>query len=97
VIEFLIKRVDGDWFDLAYERFPVVLCPDSVPSEPIEGWGDHRISVMGCEVSFSYEDPGIQVCFETGNISEAMAVQLVEEIAAKVRAATGQQTTVIPL
>lgn len=74
-----------------------MLCPDSVSSSPIEGWGDHRIFVLGCEVSFSSEDPGIQVSFETGNISQAQAIQLVQEIAAKIAAVTGQQAEVIPL
>jgi hypothetical protein len=73
MLEFLIKRTDGDWFDLRHEHLKEVLRPTSYSSKPIEGCGDHRIEVEGCEVSFSYEDPGIQVCFESGAISGQVA------------------------
>jgi hypothetical protein len=95
--EFLIRRADGDWFDLYATRFAEVLKPTSLPSRQIAGWGDHRIEVKGCEISFSYEDPGFQICFETGMPSEEEAARIVEEIAASITAATGQQSRVVPL
>lgn len=96
-MEFLIKRTDGEWFDLPYKQFSEVLRPNSIPSQPIQGWGDHRIVVGDCEVSFSYEDPGIHICFEKGTMSEELAQRVVDEIAANITAATHQQSEVIPL
>jgi hypothetical protein len=96
-MEFLIKRTDGEWFDLPRSRFKDVLRPTSIPSRPIQGWGDHRILIEDSEVSFSDEDPGIQVVFETGTFSAEAARRVVNEIAANITAATGQQSRVIPL
>ncbi len=95
--EFLLRRTDGEWFDLPVDQFPKVLRPNSVPSEPIQGEGEHRILVRGCEVSFSYEDPGIQVCFETGEISEADTANIAKEILRNIEEATGQSGKVVPL
>jgi hypothetical protein len=96
-IEFLIIRTDGDWFDLKDDLFASTLRPTSFPSEPVEGWGDHRISVVGCEVSFSYEDPGIQVCFEGDLPPPGVARKIVDEIAARIAEVTGQKAEVVGL
>ncbi len=96
-MEFLIRRSDGDWFDLDASRFDAVLRPSSFPSRRVQGWGDHRIEVYGCPVSFSFEDPGIQVCFEGDGITETDASLIVHEIAESVTNATGQKSNVVPL
>jgi hypothetical protein len=96
-MEFLIRRMDGDWFDLHYGRFPDVLHPDSFPSEQISGWGDHRIRVLGEEIAFSHEDPGIQVIFEGNLIDPEQAGQIVQEIAENIMHATGQGARIIDL
>jgi hypothetical protein len=95
-MDFLIRRTDGEWFDLHYEQMPAVLKPASFASRPVEGWGDHRIEVEGVHVSFSDEDPGIQVSFE-GEIDETKARQIVEEILASIETSTGQRGKVVPL
>lgn len=96
-IQFLIRRTDGDPFDfdLKFDQLPAVLQTTSVPSRTIKGWGDHRIAAAGCEVSFSGEFVGLQVAFETGDIAEEDARQLVEEICANIVKATGQQAEVV--
>jgi hypothetical protein len=97
MIEFLIRRTDGDWFDLHKRQFAEVVRPASFPSQPVEGCGDHRIEIRGCQISFSYEDPGIQVSFEGDSLTEAEASQIVSEIAESITKATGQKSRVIPL
>ncbi len=94
-MEFLIKRTDGAWFDLPKGRFADVLRPSSYPSRLAQGWGDHRIEVNGCPISFSYEDPGIQVCFEGSGFPEDDALKVVNEIADSIMKATGQLARVI--
>ena len=96
-MEFLIRRTDGEWFDLPWNRRSEILRPNSFASRPIEGWGNHRIEVSGCEVSFSDEDPGIQVSFETGEISVETAEQIVKEISENITRVTGQGARVIAL
>jgi hypothetical protein len=93
--EFLIRRTDGDWFDLPYDQLPKVLHPNSVPYKPISGWGCYRIEVLGCEISFSDEDPGIAVCFEDETLSEVLAQRLTEEICQNIMEFTGQSGEVI--
>lgn len=96
-MEFLIRRSDGEWFNLHANRFEEVLRPSSFATQSVQGWGDHRIEVRGCPISFSFEDPGIQVCFEGDGLTEAESMQIVNEIAENITAATGQRSKVIPL
>ncbi len=67
------------------------------PSRRIEGWGSHRIEVEGEQVSFSDEDPGFQVGFETGVLSEERADQIVAEICENIEAQTGQKTRIVKM
>lgn len=97
MLEFLIRRTDGEWFELPKEGFGDILRPISVPSRQLVRRGVHAIEASGCEISFSFEDPGIQVVFESGEISEEAAAKLVSEIAANIAAATGQKSRVIQL
>ena len=79
MIEYLIRRADGEWFDLPTSQFAEALRPSSYPSERISGWGSHRIRTEGVEVAFSEEDPGIQVIFE-GDLPRATTDKIVAEI-----------------
>ena len=97
MIQFLIRRDDAEWFDLSSACYTEVLRPRIIPSRPVEGWGSHRIEVDGAEVSFSDEDPGFQVVFETGNIDAKRARQIVDEISQNIEAQTGQKTRVVEL
>ena len=54
MLEFLIRRTDGEWFDAGW----TACNPKSFPYEVIPGWGNHRIRVLGVEVSISDEEPG---------------------------------------
>jgi|SRR5215208_6152231 len=94
-MEFLIKRTDGEWFDLRKDRFNEILRPTSMLSKTIQGWGDHRIEVLGCAVAFSYEDVGIQVSFEGKDIPETRAEEIVEEICRNIEEATHQRGRVM--
>ena len=97
MLEYLIRSSDGDWFDFSRHSYPGVLKPIRTPSRQIEGWGDNRIAVDGEEVAFSYEDPGIQVSFETGRLTEEQADQIVAEVCENIEAMTGQKTRVVRL
>jgi hypothetical protein len=95
--EFLIRRADDEWFDFPYERRTKILRPLTIPSRPVEGWGTHRIEVEGAEVSFSDEDPGFQVVFETGSLDAARARQIVNDICQNIETQLGQKTRVVEL
>lgn len=69
----------------------------SYPSKVIEGWGHLRIEVLGCEVSFSAEPPGMHIVFETGEISPDIADAIVREIAESAESFTGQKGKIVPL
>lgn len=97
MIEFLIRRDDGEWFDFLHERYPDVLCPLTIASRPVEGWGNHRIEVEGAEISFSDEDPGFQISFETGSLSAERAREIVDDICRSIETKTGQKTRVVEL
>lgn len=96
MLEFLIKPIDDDWFNLHQSKLRTTLCPTSIPFAIIEGWGDQRILVSNCEISFSMEDPGIQVAFE-GKITSALAQKIVEEVAVNVSSATQQEARVLQI
>ena len=97
MIEFLIKRDDDEWWDFSYERRAEIFRPQSIPSRPVEGWGTHRIEVEGTEVSFSDEEPGIQVSFETDSFDATRARQIVDDICRNIETQLGQKTRVIEL
>ena len=94
-MEYLVRCIDGEWFNLHCNDFGNVLCPKTFSSKVIEGWGDHRIEINGCEVAFSYEDPGIQIIFESDEISEDIATKIVNEIYQNIVNHTGQKGKVI--
>lgn len=91
MIELLIKRTDGDWFDLPADSNPYR--PKTVPFEPVGGDGG-RILIGECEVSFSYEDPRIQISFED-DIAEDLAEHVATEVLERVRELTGQQADLL--
>ncbi len=97
MLEYLIRRTDGEWFNFPFEKYPEVLCPIRTSSRRIEGWGSNRIEVEGEQVSFSDEDPGFQVVFETGALSEERADQIVAEICENIETKVGQKARIVKL
>ena len=96
MLEYLIRRTDGDWFDLGVADVPNVFHPNSMPWTVDEKWDGQLIKVAGCDVSFSYEEPGLQISFK-GTIDEDFARQVTEEILVNVEAATGQKGRIIEI
>jgi hypothetical protein len=94
MIEYLIRRTDGEWFDVPDLRS--ACRPITVAAVEIEGWGDARIRVGSCEVSFSYEDPGIQVSFD-GEIEPEVAQKIVTEVLQRISEASGQAGTLLQI
>ena len=94
--EYLIRRTDGEWFSISASRAAEAYRPTSFASERTEGWGDWRIRTNGVEISFSYEDPGIQVTFET-DCSSAVESQIIREILENIERVTGQKGHIVPL
>lgn len=89
--EFLITRSDGNTIDLHKSKFLDVLKPQSFPSMKVAGRGEHRIEVNGCEISFTYEDPGILIRFEGKGLPDEEEEQIADEIAARITKATGKK------
>jgi len=94
--EYLIKRADGEWFDIPASRAAEAYRPTSFAWERIEGWGDWRIRCEGVEISFSCEDPGIQVSIED-NLPPTVADQIADEIRQNIEHVTGQKGRVVLL
>ncbi len=94
MIEFLIKRRDGEFFDFPQVTGP--LHPITISYRQSEDWGDERIEVDGCEVSFSYEAVGVQVSFE-GDITQARSMAIVEEIRQYIELVCGQSAETLQI
>jgi hypothetical protein len=95
--EFLIRRSDeGEWFDLKFGEMPTVFRQLSVPSEVIAGFGELRLKIGEVEVSFTFEDPGIQVGFH-GKIDPVLARRLIDEMAGRLAQYTGQSARVVEI
>ena len=93
MIEFLVQRTDGDWFDLPANSDPYR--PITIAYQPLGDDGG-RLLIAGCEVSFSSEDPGIQISFH-GDISEHLADQVAREVLERVQSITGQKGQLLRL
>jgi hypothetical protein len=94
--EYLIRPNEFDWFELHKDDFSQVLRPINFESVTITGWGNHRIQVEGVEIAFSFEDPSIQIIFES-EIDGEIADQIVGEILENIEKTTGQSGRVVPL
>ena len=94
MIEYLIKPTKSEWFDFPEGSTPYRTI--RTPFTSVEGWGNGRIEVEGCEISFSFEDPGIQVSFE-GNMSQARADEVIEEIKQAIEIAGNEPAEVIQI
>ena len=94
MIEYLIKRTDGEWFEFPSGSDPYR--PVTIPFKKVEGWGDGRIEIDGCQISFSYEDPGIQVSFQ-GEIPQELADRIVAEISQTIESESGQKSEAIQI
>ena len=97
MLEYLIRRTDDEWFDFPFDQYPEILRPIRTSSRRIEGWGSNRIEVEGEEISFSDEDPGFQVVFETGILSPERADQIVAEICENIETRTSQKTRCVKI
>ena len=95
--EFILRLNDGEGFCEGFDSYPTLLRPANIPSQSVAGWGSHRILVEGAEISFSDEEFGFQVVFETGEISEQRAQEIMDDIAANIRAKTDATTSIVPL
>lgn len=97
MLEFLIKRIDGDYFSIHPNDFPNVLRPASMPSKKIDGWGSNRILIKGEEISFSDEMVGLQVCFETGTLEQSEAEQIMSDILMSIERFTGEKGKIVQI
>lgn len=97
MLEYLIKPVESDFFDLFPKEWSNVLRPTTFPSKIIDGWGNLRLEIEDCEVSFSDEEVGIQICFEHYDIPEEKAASIVGEICQQLVLITGEKAKVISL
>lgn len=97
MLEFMIKRTDGQWFDIPDQAWEGLYLPHSVPAEYVPGHGVPAIRVLGCGVTFSQEEPGSQVSFVRGSADETAARQVVDEILENIIRATGQAGEVVQI
>ena len=97
MLQFLIRPTEVQWFSIPAYMLPVVCTPQCVPVEPRDDeWGDYSFAIGAVEVGCLYEDPGLHITFE-GDIEEALAQQIVEEILANLTRITGQAGRIVSL
>jgi hypothetical protein len=92
MIEYLIRATDDAEFAVELipaDRFDVVLKPAGFDATVIGGWGDYRIRIDDVEISYSAEDPGWQVSFES-EIEDLRAERIAEVIASQLERETGR-------
>lgn len=94
MIEYLIKPTESEWFNFPNGSTPYRTI--RTPFTVVDGWGDGRIEVEGCQISISYEDPGIQVAFE-GDLPQERADEIIEEIKQSIEAAGNETAEVIQI
>ena len=94
-MEFLIKRTDGEWFDLHKNQLADTLRPASGQTKITAGQGDHCVEIDGVTIHFSIEDVGIQVRFENTNIKLENAEQIVQDILQNIEDKTHQKGEIV--
>jgi len=70
VVEYLIRRTDGEWFDLHRDDYDdVFLRPESEDAQ-VAGVGDYRFCREGIEIAVNYEDSGLHIILESDAVVE---------------------------
>ncbi len=89
VPEYLIRDTDSSsWPAIPQSRLLEVLDPRGYGSVKVDGPGDLRLVLAGCEMVFSGEEAGWQVWFE-GDITGHDTDNLVSQVARQVEEFTG--------
>ena len=96
-MEFLIRRIDGEWLDLHKDHFQEVLKPKRPPTTPCPGSGDHCIELPNGRVVFVFEDLGLHVIFEKYQGTREDAMRIVKEIFENLTAFSGEKGEIIEL
>lgn|GEM_PF-6820930 len=94
-MQYLIRQLDDDEFDISVSDYPLVLRPKSFESTLVEPSG-YEILVENCLISFSPEPPGLQISF-SGGLSAKDADLIVNEILENLEEVTGNKGKVIRL
>lgn len=94
--EFLIRRTDGEWFDLHIDRYPDLFLRDDTTDRRVDGPGDFRFQRSGVEVEVNYEDSGFHILIESG-IDSSEAEQWVQEYLNRLCDLTYQKGSILQL
>jgi hypothetical protein len=94
MIEYLIRPTTSEWFAFPKDSEPYRTV--RTPYTKVAGWGNGRIEVEGCEISFSDEIVGVQVSFE-GEMSQSRADEVIEEIRQTMEAVAQESATVLQI
>ncbi len=95
MIEYLIKPTRSEWFNFPQDSSPYH--PLNMPYQKMEGdLGGARIRVEECEISFSYEDPGIQVSFDS-EVTQSLADKIIDEIRKSIEEAVSEPAEVVQI
>jgi hypothetical protein len=85
--EFMIHPKKGGEFGFPFAQYSEALKPSDIPSQPSD---EH-----GAEISFSDEQSGFQVVFESGSITSERAEQIVAAICSNIQTVTGEAAVYI--
>jgi len=85
VPEYLIRTTTNasSWSAIPGGRPLDVLQPRGHGWVSVDGPGDLRLALGGCQMAFSGEDAGWQICFEgdtTGHDTDALVTQLAQQV-----------------
>lgn len=95
MLQYLIRPVEIEFFQSSPNERGTVLRPVSFQSKIIDGWGNLPLEIEGCEVSFSDEMAGIQICFENCDIPEEKADLIGQEICRQYFLTTGEKAEAV--
>lgn len=97
MFEYIIRKTDGEEFDIPYSRWGEVYRPNSVESIIVEGSGLVRFRLLDCAVAFYPEMPGTHIVFECKSTEQEVADRLVKEFLANAEKFTGESGQIIEL
>ena len=96
MIEYIIKRTDGEWFNLNISLYPKVFSSKKYNLKPTQGIGDYCLSFNDKLIEISYEYPGLQFAFKN-NFDKNIAKELINEFFKNITQAMGQKGEILQL
>ncbi len=93
---FLIKRIDGVYFDIKKDQYQSIFTPTVVSCEPVKTDG-YSVQTSNGVIAFIYEDEGLLIVFKEYKGQDLEISNILNEIQQNLEKVTGSKCVLVSL